>query len=133
MVFAEVKFQRVVVHIVLLLPSIIPSIADMALFMLISAMGVQLIIAVESLPAETTLRMALETALVHGSRVVVAEFFVLAKFGYREQFMFVREDFLVPCAKVAQDFAMQTLDVPVKIRPTPTGNVTTNVGAVVSE
>lgn len=105
----------------------------MALFMLISAMGVQLIIAVESLPAETTLRMALETALVHGSRVVVAEFFVLAKFGYREQFMFVCEDFLVPCAQVAQDFAMQTLDVPVKIRPTPTGNVANNVGAVVSE
>lgn len=105
----------------------------MALFMLISAMGVELIIAVESLSAEATLRMALETALVHGSRVVVAEFFMLAKFGYREQFMFMREDFLVPCAQVTQNFAMQTLDVPVKIRPSPTGNVATNVGAVVPE
>lgn len=106
MVFPEVKFQGVVVYIILLLPSSIPSIADMALFMLISAMGVQLIIAVESLPAKATLRMALETALIHGSRVVIAIFFMLAKFRYCEQLMFMGEDFLVPRAQITHNFVM---------------------------
>lgn len=133
MVVPEVKFQGVVVHIVLLLPSIISSIADMALFMLISAMGIQLIIAVKPLPAEATLRVALKTALIHGSRIIITEFFMLAKFGYCKQFMFVREDFLVPCAQITQNLAMQALDMPVKIRPSPTGNIATNVGAVVTE
>ena len=106
MVFSEVKFQRIIVYIILLLASKIPPIANMALFVLISAMSIQLIIAIESLPAEATLRMALETTLVHGSRVVVAKLFMLPKFGSSEQFMFMREDFLVSCAQITQDFVM---------------------------
>ena len=132
-VFPEVNLQGFVVHIILLLPSMIPSVANMALFLLISAMCVQFVIAIESLPAEATLRVALETALIHGSRVVVAKFFMLAKFGYSEQLMFMREDFLVSRAQITHYFAMQTLDMPVKVRPSPTGNVTTSFGAVVSE
>jgi hypothetical protein len=49
----------------------------MAPFMLVSTVGIQFIVAVKTLPTEAALRMALEAALVHSTRVVIAELLVL--------------------------------------------------------
>lgn len=73
----------------------------MASLMLVPAVCVELVVAVESLPTEAALGMALEAALVDGSRVVVAKFFVLVQLGWREQLMLVREDLFIPSAEVA--------------------------------
>jgi hypothetical protein len=101
MVLAKVVFQRVIVDIVLLLATAIVSVTNVAAFVLVSAVCVELVVSIESLSAETTLGVSLESTLIDRARIVVAELLMLAQFREREKFMFVRENFLVPCAKVA--------------------------------
>lgn len=61
--------QTIVVHIILWLPS--SPITDEAALMFLPTMNIKLIIPIESLPAEATLRVAFKAALIDGSRVVV--------------------------------------------------------------
>lgn len=73
----------------------------MTALMFLSAVRIQLIVAVESLSTETTLGMPFESTLVNSPRIIVSELLVLPKLGKCEQLMFVREDFLVTCTKIA--------------------------------
>jgi hypothetical protein len=100
MVFFEVDFEGIVVDKVLLLASAITPIADMAAFVLVSTVCVQLVVSVEALSTEATFRVSLEAALVDRTRVVVTELLVLPQFGECKQLVFVRKDLLVSCTQV---------------------------------
>lgn len=103
-VFAEVHLERVVVDVVLLLAAAALSpVADVTPLVLVSAVGVELVVSVEALSAETTLGMSLEPALVNGARVVVAKLLVLPQICRREELVLVREDLFVACAEVAAE------------------------------
>lgn len=95
MIFPEVYLKGIIIHVILLRSTLIPSIADMAFFMLVSAVGEQLVVAVESLPAKATFRMSLESALVNSAGVVVAKLFVPAQILRSIKIMFMRKNFLV--------------------------------------
>ena len=88
------------------LTSTVPTIADVASLMLVAAMCIELVIAVKTLTTETTLRMAFETRLIHGARVVISVLFVLAEFGLSEKLMLVGEDLFVPRAEIAGDVSV---------------------------
>jgi hypothetical protein len=83
-VFPKVNFECVVVEVVLLLATTVLPVADMASFMLVATMCVELVITVKSFVAETTLGMTFETALVNRSRIVVTSPFMFAELGSRE-------------------------------------------------
>ena len=89
------------------------SIADVTSFVLLSAMGVQFVVAVESLNTEPTLRMSFEPALVNRPRVVVSKFLVLSELLLGEELMLVGEDFLIPRTEIAKDLVVDALYVPV--------------------
>jgi hypothetical protein len=77
MVFSEVHLERIVVDVVLLFPaSPFAAVANVAALVLVSAMRVELIVAVETLVTEATFWMSLESALIYCSRIVVAKFLV---------------------------------------------------------
>ena len=85
MVFPKVHLERIVVDVVLLFPaSSLPAVANVAALVLVSAMSVKLIVAVEALSAEATFRMSLEATLIYCSRVIVAKLLVLSQIGLRE-------------------------------------------------
>jgi hypothetical protein len=48
-----------------------------AALVLISAMGVKLVVTVEALSTEATLRVSLESTLIYGPGIIVAELLVL--------------------------------------------------------
>lgn len=102
----------------------------MALFVIVPTVRIQLIIAVKSLFAESTLRVTLETALIHSSRIIVTILLVIAELWHGEELMLMCEDLLVSCAQITHDSAMYNLDMPVKIRPSPGSNIATTVGAI---
>lgn len=101
MIFSKVILQIVVVEIVLRFPTLVTTVAEVTALMLLPTVRVQLVVSIESLSAETTLRMPLEPTLINGSRIVVSKFLVLSKLGKCEELMFMREHFLVSCAKIA--------------------------------
>lgn len=70
--------EGVVINVVLLLAVGRASVTDVAAFMFITAVGVQLIITVESLATETALRVTLEATLIYSTRLVVARLFVFS-------------------------------------------------------
>jgi len=70
--------ERIVVDIVLLLSAPVATVADVTALVLISAVRVQLVVAVEAFSTETTFWVAFEAALVNGTGVVVAELLVIA-------------------------------------------------------
>ena len=80
MIFVEVILQCVVVNIVLLLTMGGASVTDVATFVFITAMSVQLVVAVEPLTTKATLRVSPEATLVYSSRLVIARLFVLTQF-----------------------------------------------------
>lgn len=84
MISAEMFVQCVVVLIILLQSPFISSVADMASFVPVSTMGIKLVITVEPLNAEATLRMSFETALIDCSRIIVSKFLMFSKFLQRE-------------------------------------------------
>ena len=68
--------KRVIVNVVLLLPSAISSVTKVTSLMLVPAVGVKFIISVETLSAEATFRMTLEPTLIDRSWIIVAELLV---------------------------------------------------------
>ncbi len=101
-IFSKVNFERVVVDIVLLLPAGVPSIADMAALVPVSAVRIQLIVTIEALLAKSALRMPSETALVHCAGVVVPKLLMLSQLGVGEQLVLVRKDLFVACAEITK-------------------------------
>jgi hypothetical protein len=75
-VLPEVDLQGIVVNVVLRLTPLVLSIAYMASLVLISTMGVELVIPVETLPAEAALGVAFESTLIDCPGVVVAKLLV---------------------------------------------------------
>lgn len=71
-IFSEVNLKCIVVLEILLLSRTVLPITDVTSFMLVAAMRVQFVIAIESLLAEAALGMTLEPALIDSPRVVVA-------------------------------------------------------------
>lgn len=82
----------------------VASVTDVAPLVTVSTVGVEFIIAVESLAAETTLRVALETTLVNGARFVVTVLLMLAQFFFRKEGVFMGEYFLIAGAEVTTKF-----------------------------
>lgn len=76
-------------------------IADVASLVALATVSVQLVVAVESSPTETTLGMPFEPTLVDRTRVVVSKLLMPLKLGSCEQLVFMGEDFLVSRAKIA--------------------------------
>lgn len=72
-VFSEMLLERVVVNIILLLSPAVSPVTKVTSFMLVPTMGVELIVSVEALSAETAFRMTLEPALIYRSWVIIAE------------------------------------------------------------
>ena len=95
-IFVEVVLKRGVVDIVLLLAVGRTAVTDVAPFVLITAVGVQLVVAVEALTAETTLGVSPETTLIDRSRLVIAGLFVFTQLCRSKELMLVCKYFLVP-------------------------------------
>jgi hypothetical protein len=74
----EVLLQLLVVQIVLRISASISPVANVAPFMLLSAVGVEFVISVESLFAETALRVTFEARLVDGTWVIVPKLLVFS-------------------------------------------------------
>jgi hypothetical protein len=100
MVFTKVLLQSVVVDIVLLLAMGGATVTDMASLVFVSTVGVELIIAIESLPTESTLGVALEATLVDSTRFMIAKFLVFPQIGHGEESVLMREYLFVPRTKV---------------------------------
>lgn len=77
-VFLEMTLKGRVINVVLLLTIVGTAVTDMAAFVLLTTMGIKLIITIEPLPTETAFGMSFETALVDGTRLVIAILFVLS-------------------------------------------------------
>lgn len=105
----------------------------MASLVLVSAMRVEFVIAVEALSTEPTFGMTFEPTLVHSSRIIVAEFLMLLQLRDCEQLMLVGEDLLVPGTQITHDFVMSAFDMAMEVRPAPARNVAAGIGAVVAQ
>lgn len=86
--------------------------------MLFPAVSVQLVVTVESLPAETAFWVTFEATLIDCTGIVVAKFLMFAKLRVGEQLVFMGEDFLVPRAELAHDFLVCTPYVSMEVAPT---------------
>ena len=75
--FLEVLFESIVVNVVLVLAVPRLSVTNVTSLMLVSAMGIQFIVAVETFMTKFTFRMTFETTLVDGAWVVIPELFML--------------------------------------------------------
>lgn len=95
-------FQGLVIDVVLLLAVGGTTITDMATLVLISTVGVEFIIAVETLAAKATFWVSFETALVNGTGLIVAVLLVLSQLRMSEQSVLVGEDLLVSCTEVTR-------------------------------
>jgi hypothetical protein len=93
-------FKGLVINVVLLLAVVGAAVTDMAAFMLLTTVGIQLVIAIKALPTETTLGMSFETALVDGSGLIITILFVLSQFRVCKESVLMSKDFFVPCTKV---------------------------------
>jgi hypothetical protein len=100
-VFAEVYLESIVVNKVLLLSPFISPVTYVTSLMLVSAMGIQLIVAIEALSTKATFWVSLETTLVDSSGVVVTKFLVFTQFSWCEELMLMCEHFFVSCTEVA--------------------------------
>jgi len=112
MVFSEVYLECIVVDKVLLLPCLIPPIANVTSLMLVSAMRVELIVTVKALSTETTFWMTLKPTLIDSPWIVIAELLMLAQFAKGKEIVLVGEDLFVPGAEITHDLVMYTLDMP---------------------
>lgn len=152
MVFLEMVLKSVVVNVVLLLTVPRPAVTNVAALMFVSAMGIKLIIAVETLATESALRMTTEPTLVHLSRLIVTILLMLPKFCCCEQLMFMCEYLFIPCAEVTVGYisifywklvlskrylphhlSMLGLDMAMKVWPAQTRYIAVFIRAVVPQ
>ena len=76
MISLEMLFQRLVVQVILGMSSVVSPVADVALFVFLSAMNVELVVTIEAFLAKATLWVSLEAALINSAWVVVANLLV---------------------------------------------------------
>lgn len=111
----------------------VPPIADEAPLVLVAAMLIQLIVVVESLAAETTQRVSLESRLVCGSRLIISVSHVLLQLLVGEQLVLMCEDPLVTSAQITHALFVRRLDMAVQVGPSQAGEIAVGVWAVVAE
>lgn len=70
--------------------------------MTVTTVSVKFVIAVETLPTETTLWMSFESTLVNRTRNIVPMSLVSPQFLVSEKLMLVGKNLLVPCAKITR-------------------------------
>lgn len=99
-ILLKVVLKCIVVDIVLLLPMARPSIADMAALVPVTAVGVELIVPVESLTTKPTFRMASESTLINGSRNVISILLMLAQLCDGKDLVLMCKNFLVSCTQI---------------------------------
>ena len=92
---SEVLLQLLVVSVILRLSATISSVAYMASFVLLSAVRVQFVIAVEALFAEATVWMSLEPRLIDRAWAVVTELLMFSQLAEGKKLVFVGEDLFV--------------------------------------
>ena len=124
-------FERVVVNKVLLLPSLISSVADMTSLVLVPTMHIELVVAVETLSTEATLRVSLESTLIDSPWIIVPELLMFSELANREELVLMGEDLLVPCTEVAHDLVVHALDMSMQVWPAKTGDIAILIRAVV--
>lgn len=105
----------------------------MAPLVLLSAVRVKLVIAIESPSAETALRVPLESALINRSRVIIAELLVLLQLLLREELMLMCKDLLVPRAKITHNSLMHTPHMPVQVRPAHACDIASGLRTIVPQ
>lgn len=132
MVFLEVLFQCIVVQIVMGLPRV-PPIADETPLVLVSAMLVQFVAVVESLPTEAAQWMALETCLRDIARLVVSMRHMIVQCLICEKLMLVCKHFFIPCTEITHLLVMCGSYVSVEIWPAQGGHVTRHIWTIVPE
>jgi hypothetical protein len=133
MCFFEMLLQHLVIQVVLHLAARISPVADVASFVFLSAMLIELIVTIESLAAKATFWMTLESALVNSSWVVVTKFFMPPKLPIRKQIMLMSKDFLVASTQITKHFAVLLFDVAVQVRPSQACNIAVLIWTIVSE
>ena len=132
MLFAKVDLERIIIDVVLLLPSLLPPVADVTTLVLVAAVHIELVIPVEPLLAEPTVWMALEPALVDRSGVIVTKLFMFPELLCGKEVMLVREYFFVLGAELTHDFVMYASHMSMEIWPVPASNIAISVWAVVA-
>lgn len=105
----------------------------MAFFVIVPTMRVEFVVAVESGPTESTIWMTPESTLVHRPWIIIAEPFMFPEFLHGEKVVFVGKDLFIPCAQITHDLMMDSLDMPMKIRPSPARYVACGVWTVISK
>jgi hypothetical protein len=100
MIFSEVNFEGVVVDKILLLSGTLTTVTDMAPFVLVATVCIQLVVSVEALTTEAAFGVPFEAALIDRTGVIVAELLMLPELRVCEKLVFVGEDFLVPCTEI---------------------------------
>lgn len=101
MVLLKVVFKGVVIDVILVPAPTRLSITNMAPFMLISAVGVELIISVKAFATEFAFWVAFESTLINCTRRIIAVFLVFAKLRDSEKLMLVCKHFFVASTKIA--------------------------------
>lgn len=133
MLSSKVFLQLLVIEIILWIATAVPPITDMTSLMLLTAVIIELVVTVESLPTEATLWMTFEARLIDRSWIIVTVPFVLSQFAKREQFVLMSEDFFVPRAQIAHRFSMLRSYMTVQIWPSQASCITILVRTIVSE
>jgi hypothetical protein len=105
----------------------------MTSLMVVSAMCVQLIITVETLPAEATLRMPLETTLIDRAGIVVSKLLVLAQILLCKELMLVCKDLLVPGAQVTHNLLMNTSHMSMQVGPSQACDIAVVIRTIVAK
>lgn len=100
MVLREMFLKGVVINVVLLLAVGGAAITNVAAFMSVTTVSVELIVTIESLTAEATLGVTPESTLINSSRLIVASFLVLSQLRRGKELMLVCENLLVTSAKI---------------------------------
>lgn len=96
-------------------------------------MNIKLIFAIESSSAEGAIRMALESALVNGSGIVIAFLHMAVQFLVCKQLVFVCKDFLVSRTQVADLLVVDCFHMAMQVRPAQTSNIAISVRTIVSQ
>jgi hypothetical protein len=99
--FLKVLLKSIIIDVVLMLAIAGLSVTDVTSLMLVSAVGIQFIITVETFVTEFTFGVAFETTLVNSTGSIVSELFVLAKLRDSEKFVFVCKDLFIPSTQIA--------------------------------
>jgi hypothetical protein len=121
-ILSEMGLESVVVQVVVW-PAWRSSVAYVAPLVLLAAVSVQFIIAVEVFSAESTLGMSPKSALIDSARLVVSTFLMLSQLLSGKQVMLVGENLLVLRTEVAHDLLVRLADVVMQVRPAQAGDI----------